>query len=182
MESKTFGVMFVCAGNICRSPLAEAVFRALAREAGVHARFRIASSGTTSYHVGQQADDRMRAVAARHGITIDHRARLLRRDDLASFDLILVMDRSNYEDVADLAQNRELLRRVHLFREFDPQAGPDREVPDPYYGGPEAFEKVYRIVKRTAEGLLHSLHATTGLPGDSRHDPGDGPAGWASGG
>lgn len=172
MEGRTFGVMFVCAGNICRSPLAEAVFCALAREAGVYTRFRIASSGTTGYHVGQQADKRMRAVAAGHGITIDHRARLLRRDDLASFDLILVMDKTNYEDVADLTQDRDLLRRVHLFREFDPDRGSE-EVPDPYYGGTAGFEEVYRIVRRTAAALLDFLLDRTGRQAGDGPDAGE---------
>lgn len=155
-------IMFVCTGNICRSPLAEAVFVALARKQGVADRFDVASSGTTAYHVGQEADERMRAVAARRGVTIRHSSQQLTRADLEKYDLVLAMDQSNVREIGYLAGTSIPHDNVKLLREFDPGAEPGAEVPDPYYGGRAGFEKVYVMVERTCKALL--LHLLDQVP------------------
>jgi protein-tyrosine phosphatase len=150
-------ILFVCTGNICRSPLAHAVFESLLAERGLAHRYEVESAGTTAYHAGDNADPRMRKTAAGHGVHIDHLARQISRDDLEHYDMILAMDRENRDAVLRLARNGEGAKKVRLFREFDPEGGPGHEVPDPYYGGSDGFERVFRIVDRTSRGLLASL-------------------------
>ncbi|HUX20675.1 MAG TPA: low molecular weight protein-tyrosine-phosphatase [Spirochaetia bacterium] len=150
-------IMFVCTGNICRSPLAEAVFRQMADDAGVGGQFEIRSSGTTAYHVGQAADERMRAVSAAHGVEIRNRSKQLTRSDIDGYDLILAMDRSNLREIGHIAGSSLPKDRVRLFREYDPQGGIDSEVPDPYYGGQSGFEGVFAMVERTCAALLTTL-------------------------
>ena len=155
-------LLFVCLGNICRSPLAEGLFVHLARERGVLERFRVDSAGTGGWHAGEPADGRMRAVAARRGVELTSRARRVEpRSDFpgaggaGGFDLIVAMDLSNRDDLLDAGAPAE---RVSLLRSWDPTlAGrPERdlEVPDPYYGGPEGFERVFEMVERACAGLL----------------------------
>lgn len=147
-------VLFVCLGNICRSPLAEGVFRQQVEAAGLTDRFEIASAGTGGWHVGNPPDERMCATALRRGLDISHqRARQLKASDMAAWDHVLVMDRSNQENVRKLAPDAA---NVRLFRSYDPEPE-SGEVPDPYYGGPEGFEHVYDIVERTSAALLDSL-------------------------
>jgi protein-tyrosine phosphatase len=157
--------MFVCLGNICRSPLAAAVFKEQAERAGLGENFEIHSSGTDHWHVGQHADARMRQTAQQMGCSLEaHRARQFRADDLAEYDHIFVMDKSNLHDVLFLDRSDEYAGKVRLFREFDPDPG-DYQVPDPYYGGAEGFKDVYEIVDRTANMLLHRLVDEHGLNG-----------------
>ncbi len=152
-------ILFVCMGNIIRSPLAENLFL---REVALHRlaeKYTAESAGVESYHVGQHPDERMRAVAARRGFHYDGRARQFERRDFERFDWIMVMDRGNFSDIlfqADRVQDR---RKIHLLREFDPQGGVGYEVPDPYYHGTDGFEKVYDIVERSVKGLLMALEA-----------------------
>jgi protein-tyrosine phosphatase len=155
-------ILFVCLGNICRSPLAEGVFRHLVREAGLEDRFEIDSAGTGSWHVGEPPDPRTGKTAASHGVKLDGRARQLTAGDLERYDLVLAMDRDNLHDILYLDPKGSGSEHVRLFREFDPDPG-DLQVPDPYYGGPEGFEAVYRIVERTSQALLASLVAHYGL-------------------
>jgi len=150
-------IMFVCLGNICRSPLAHAVFDHEAATRGAGDLFETESSGTAAYHEGEPADARMRETALAHGVRIDHRARHLKKADLDNYDLILAMDRANLAGILKLAANPQQREKIRLFRDFDGQAGPDAEVPDPYYGGPEGFEEVFRIADRTCAGLLDQL-------------------------
>jgi len=158
--------MFVCSGNICRSPLAHAVFADLVKHAGASDRYLIESSGTSAYHVGDQADLRMRQTANNHGIALDHRARQLIHQDLEEYDMILVMDRSNYAEVRSLASFQSLasgkhyLSKVRMYRDFDPSVRKGErwaEVPDPYYGDTGDFERVFEIVLRTSRNLLAVL-------------------------
>lgn len=153
----TIRVQFVCLGNICRSPLAEAVFRKQVEAAGLADHFEIESSGTGDWHVGDTADHRMQSTAEEHGVPLDgHRASQFSASDLKAYDHIFVMDKDNLHDVLYLDESDQHNGKVRLFREFDPEPG-DFQVPDPYYGGEDGFETVYQIVSRTAEELLGRL-------------------------
>lgn len=154
MADRQIRVLFVCLGNICRSPLAESVFRKKVEEGGLADRFEIDSAGTGSWHVGQKADARMRATARRRGVNMDRiRGRQISRDDLNRFDHIFAMDRNNLHDTLFLDPDGDHSTRVRLFREFDPEPD-DYQVPDPYYGGPDGFDRVFDIVDRTSEAIL----------------------------
>ena len=155
-------ILFVCLGNICRSPLAEGVFQSLVDDAGLSEAIEIDSAGTGNWHVGEKADRRMRETSARHGVVLTSRARQIDRSDFSSFDRILAMDKSNLHDILFLDRDGSYADRVRLFREYDPEPG-DYQVPDPYYGGPDGFETVYRIVDRTARALLDDIRSAYGL-------------------
>ena len=152
-------IMFVCMGNICRSPLAHAVFDHQAKALGVADDFQTESAGTISYHVGNLPDPRARAIGATRGVDVSHRARHFRAADLDDFDLILVMDRDNEKEVLKLAKTDAQRERVRLFRSFDTDTSDGDEVPDPYYGGPEGFEHVFQLIDRTTKNLLRQLTA-----------------------
>ncbi|BCH29994.1 protein-tyrosine-phosphatase [Mesorhizobium sp. L-8-10] len=144
-------ILFVCLGNICRSPLAEGIFRAVAEEGGRGHEFRIDSAGTGGWHAGSAPDPRSIAIAGRHGIDISgQKARRVRPDDFRHFDLILGMDRSNVEELKRLAP-ADSPGRVHLFLDY--ALGRDSDVPDPYYGGSEGFADVYRMIREASEAL-----------------------------
>lgn len=156
-------VLFVCLGNICRSPLAEGVFRDLVEKEGLADRFEIDSAGTGPWHAGEAPDARMRATARRRGLDIGSlRARQIERRDLQRFDHVFVMDKHNLHDTLALDPDGDHGTRVRLFREFDPE--PEHlQVPDPYTGGQEGFERVYDIVERTSRALLERLKQAHGL-------------------
>ena len=150
-------IQFVCLGNICRSPLAKTVFRDKVESAGLEEYVEIASSGTGSWHIGDTADDRMRQTAQRNDLSLEgHRASQFEAEDLERFDHIFVMDKSNLNDVLHLDEDDAYGGKVRLFREFDPEPD-DYQVPDPYHGGRKGFERVYEIVERTSDMLLHRL-------------------------
>ncbi len=137
--------------------------------------FEIDSAGTGSWHVGEPPDRRMSATARRHGVSLDgQRARQFSRRDLAQYDHIFVMDKENLQDVLFLDHDGSLGHKVRLFREFDSEPG-DFQVPDPYYGGPQGFEKVFQIVKRTSQKLLEALADEYDL--DRKNDSGARPEG-----
>jgi protein-tyrosine phosphatase len=148
-------VLFVCLGNICRSPAAEAVFAKLVAEAGSGDEFTIDSAGTGAWHIGESADARMRQAAARRGISVTSIARQVTRDDFDRFDLIVAMDSSNFNTLSRMAPAKHK-SKVVLFRDFDPDA-PGEDVPDPYYGGADGFDEVLDIVTRAGRGLLADL-------------------------
>jgi protein-tyrosine phosphatase len=150
-------ILFVCLGNIIRSPLAEALFCSLAGQAGVAERFEVDSAGMDSWHAGEAPDARMLRVAAHHGLVYSHRARQFQRGDFERFDLVLAMDRDNRSDLLDLAGSEAARGKIHMLREFDPMGGRLVSVPDPYYGGPDGFEEVYQVIERSARGLLDAL-------------------------
>ena len=147
-------VLFVCLGNICRSPLAEGVFKHLVDEAGIGDRFDIDSAGTASYHVGDSPDPRTTAVALARGIALTSRARQIRRADLNDFDYVITMDSENRHNVERLTRAQAPRASIHMLREFDPEAGGDLDVPDPYYGGARGFDQVHDIVERSCRELL----------------------------
>jgi protein-tyrosine phosphatase len=146
-------ILFVCLGNICRSPLAEAVFANLVAEEGLS--WVCDSAGTQDYHAGELADPRARACARRHGLVVGHRARGLAPSDFDHFDLLVAMDNANASDLRRRAPNPAARRKVRLMREWDP-SGPG-EVPDPYYGSDSDFETVWHLCERSARGLLEHM-------------------------
>ena len=155
---KKISVLFVCLGNICRSPLAEGMFREKVRAAGLEDHFRIASAGTGDYHVGEAPDDRMQAAARRNG-DLDISAQQAQQFEASyfeAFDHIFVMDKSNLHDVLFLDEDDRFDGKVRLFREFDPEPG-NYQVPDPYTRGREGFDNVYQIADRTTAKILERL-------------------------
>lgn len=163
LVSQKISVLFVCLGNICRSPLAEAVFRQLVVEAGLESRFRIDSAGTSGYHDGDPPDARTAQVAARRGVDVAGASRQVRSEDVASFDYLIVMDAENLRAVERLVARGASEAEVRLLRDFDPEADEGRDVPDPYFGGPDGFENVHDMVERSARGLLEHLVDHHGL-------------------
>jgi protein-tyrosine phosphatase len=151
-------VLFVCLGNICRSPLAEGVFRSLVKGRGLERLYRIDSAGTGAWHEGEAPDGRSIAVARKNGIDLTGRARQVEAADFDEFDWVIAMDRRNLLDVRTMARAHGGAAAIHLLREFDPEPG-DRQVPDPYQGGQEGFEDVYAIVARACVGLLDAIEA-----------------------
>lgn len=152
--SATVGrVLFVCMGNICRSPTAEGVFRETLRKRAPDLAVHVDSAGTHAYHVGEPPDHRASRAAARRGIDLSgQRARRVSRADFSTFDLILAMDEDNYRLLVELSPP-EHRSRVRLFMDFAPQAGRS-DVPDPYYGGSTGFEHVLDLVEEASLGLL----------------------------
>jgi protein-tyrosine phosphatase len=155
--SARVSVVFVCLGNICRSPLAEAVFRHQVRQRGWEDRFDIDSAGTSSYHEGDPPDERSAETARRRGIELTGQSRPLRREDLDRFDYVIVMDRENLAKVERLGAGSSTHARIHRLREFDPAAQGELDVPDPYFGGPSGFERVHDMVERSTAQLLEHI-------------------------
>ena len=151
-------VLFVCLGNICRSPTAEAVMRDLAARDAPGLEIELDSAGTHAYHTGSPPDDRSIAAASRRGIDMRSlRARVVEPRDFERFDLLLAMDESVYERLRGMAPGTHA-ERVRLFLHYAPQLGRS-DVPDPYYGGPGGFEEVLDLVEEAARGLLAALGA-----------------------
>jgi len=144
-------------GNICRSPLAEAVFRELVSRDGLSASFDIDSAGTSGYHDGEAADPRTIEVAARRGVRVDSISRRVTVHDFDRFSVILAMDEDNLERLEHLSAKVGASPEIRLLREFDPDADGDLAVPDPYYGGTRGFDHVQDIVERSCRVLLHEL-------------------------
>lgn len=158
-------VLFVCLGNICRSPMAEGIFKKNILEGGFEDKIFCDSAGTSSYHIGELPDERMRATAQKHGIILNHLARQLSKEDFQKFNYIIAMDSKNYHNIK-VEKDRlgaESSTQIFLMREFDPKKKSE-DVPDPYFGGMDGFEEVYDIVKRSSLELLkflteeHNLH------------------------
>ena len=146
-------VLFVCLGNICRSPTAEGVFRHLVEERGLSERVVIDSAGTGSWHIGKPPDPRTIAAAGRRGYDLSAlRARKVAEQDCAEHDFVIVMDTSNYEDVSALCPDCE----VHRLLDFAPDH-PERDVPDPYYGGEDGFDEVLDMIEEASAGLLAAV-------------------------
>lgn len=146
-------VLFICMGNICRSPTAQGVFRALVEREGLADRIITDSAGTIAYHVGEPPDRRARETATKRGIDLnDLRARKAITDDFERFDYLLAMDRENYRDLLEICPPG-LEERLHLFMDFAPHRE-ESEVPDPYYGGVAGFDRVFDMVEEASRGLL----------------------------
>jgi protein-tyrosine phosphatase len=151
-------LLFVCLGNICRSPTAEGVMRSLLAQGGLESAVELDSAGTGSWHAGEPPDARASAAASQRGIELGGHARQVRREDFEHFDLILAMDASNARDLRAVARDDAQAAKVRLLREFDEHAvvAGTLDVPDPYYGGGDGFERVLDLVQRACEGLLAS--------------------------
>jgi protein-tyrosine phosphatase len=162
-NGRPIAVSLVCMGNICRSPTAEAVMRHLVKEAGLGQRITVESAGTGAWHVGEERDSRSRAVASRRGMPITGEARQFSRSDFDRFDLVLALDQDNEHDLRRLAPTDAARAKIRLLRSFEPGAAPGAEVPDPYYGGPEGFERVFDICLEACRGLLAYLRRTYDL-------------------
>lgn len=144
-------ILFVCLGNICRSPLAEAIFKHKVMERGLSGKIHTDSAGTASYHIGEDPDERSIRIAVQYSIPISHKGRQFHYTDGKNFNYIMAMDASNHRDILhEIAERHEGL---YLMRDFDPE-GKGEDVPDPYYGGDEGFENIYRILDRSLEAFL----------------------------
>jgi protein-tyrosine phosphatase len=152
-------VLFVCLGNICRSPTAEAVMRGLVSERGLTEQVEIDSAGTGSWHIGSPPDHRATSAAAGRGVELGGAARQVTQADLEAFDWVIAMDRENLEDLQALRTGAEGEAEPTLLRAFDPDAvaAGNLDVPDPYYGGDDGFETVLDVVERGCEGLLEEI-------------------------
>jgi protein-tyrosine phosphatase len=163
-DSASVKLLFVCLGNICRSPTAEGVMRALVCDAGLERRIALDSAGTGDWHIGEEPDARATDAARRRGIELRGPARQVRRGDFQEFDLILAMDRSNLADLRRLAPDEAARAKVRLLREFEGRAGSqssagDLDVPDPYHGGARGFEHVLDLLQAACAALLGRLQA-----------------------
>jgi protein-tyrosine phosphatase len=154
-------LLFVCLGNICRSPTAEGVMRSLLERDGLDHEVELDSAGTGSWHVGSAPDVRAAQVARRREVELRGPARQVTPEDFVDYDLLLAMDRDNASALRALAADEEQRAKVRMLREFDPDsvARGELEVPDPYYGAPGGFEEVFEIVRAACEGLLAELRA-----------------------
>jgi protein-tyrosine phosphatase len=154
-------VLFVCLGNICRSPTAEGVMRALVNDAGLRDSIQLESAGTGAWHVGSPPDGRASEAARVRGVELDGHARQIRAEDFEQFDLLLAMDGENLRELQRQAPGDDERAKVRLLREFDPasEGAGDLDVPDPYYGGANGFDEVFELVHAACAGLLEHLRA-----------------------
>ncbi|MBX2866274.1 MAG: low molecular weight phosphotyrosine protein phosphatase [Leptolyngbyaceae cyanobacterium MAG.088] len=152
----TTRLLFVCLGNICRSPSAENIMNYLLEQQGLHSKISCDSAGTSSYHIGSSPDSRMAAAAKKRGINLVGSARQFTVSDFEAFDVILAMDDSNYRNILSLDPSGQYAHKVKLMCEFC-QKYPDRDVPDPYYGGADGFDYVIDLLMDACGGLLQEL-------------------------
>ncbi|MGW0367539.1 low molecular weight protein-tyrosine-phosphatase [Streptomyces coeruleorubidus] len=153
----TYRVCFVCTGNICRSPMAEIVFRARVAEAGLDGLVEVDSAGTGGWHEGDGADPRTVAVLAENGYATAHTARQFQPSRFSRLDLVVALDAGHLRALRRLAPTEQDAQKVRLLRSYDPAAGDDLDVPDPYYGGAEGFEECLEMVEAASAGLLAAV-------------------------
>lgn len=149
-------VLFVCMGNICRSPTAQGTFEKVVKEAGLEKQIFIDSAGTHAYHIGENPDPRSQSVAKNHGIDLSkQQARKVSLKDFEEFDYILAMDKDNRSSLRLICPD-EYLEKIYLFLDFSPESG-FKEIPDPYYGGEKGFELVLNLTETASQGLLAAI-------------------------
>ncbi|MFF3206208.1 low molecular weight protein-tyrosine-phosphatase [Streptomyces sp. NPDC002962] len=153
----TYRVCFVCTGNICRSPMAESVFRARVGDAGLEALVGVESAGTGGWHEGEDADPRARSVLEEHGYALDHTARRFEPSWFARLDLVIALDAGHLKALRLLAPTEEDAAKIRLLRSYTPAAADDLDVPDPYYGGLSGFEECLEMVEEASAGLLAAV-------------------------
>jgi protein-tyrosine phosphatase len=156
-RSPGVSLCFVCLGNICRSPTAEGVMKAVLRREGLERRVSVESAGTADYHTGELPDRRSRSAALARGLSLDSRASQFTPADFGRFDYVLAMDEANARDLRAIAPDPTAREKVRLFRSFDPASPPGAAVPDPYNGGADGFEHVLDLCEAACEGLLEHL-------------------------
>lgn len=150
-------VLFVCLGNICRSPLAEAIFKKMLQEQGLEDKISCDSAGTSDYHIGELPDERTIANATKNGLTLNHRGRQINKSDFSRFDYILAMDKGNYRNIALAKEGLSNSKaKIFMMRQFENSNEP-AEVPDPYYGGAEGFQKVYEVLQNANRHFVEYL-------------------------
>jgi protein-tyrosine phosphatase len=149
-------VLFVCLGNICRSPLAEGLFKQKVIEAGLTEYIEVDSCGTSNFHIGEQPDPRTVENALSNGLRLDHQARQFNKTDFEHFDFIIAMDSSNYNHIVDMASSSKERMKVSKMRDFD-ELDKGSNVPDPYFGGKKGFQDVYDILDRSTAALLQHI-------------------------
>ncbi|MET7575593.1 low molecular weight protein-tyrosine-phosphatase [Streptomyces sp. NPDC005492] len=149
-----YRVSFVCTGNICRSPMAESVFRARVAEAGLDGLIEVDSAGTDGWHEGDGADPRAVAVLEEHGYGTNHVARRFQASWFSRLDLVIALDTGHRKALRRLAPTERDAQKIRLLRSYDPAAGDDLDVPDPYYGGLDGFEECLEMVEAASEGLF----------------------------
>jgi protein-tyrosine phosphatase len=149
-------ILFVCLGNICRSPLAEAIFKHKIKEHQLEAHFEADSCGTSNYHIGDPPDSRTVANAKKNGVSMNHLGRQLCEKDLRDYDYVLAMDNANHRNILRLANADQFSGKVALMRNYDP-VEKGGEVPDPYYGGESHFQEVFDILDRSMENFIQHL-------------------------
>jgi len=155
-------LLFVCLGNICRSPSAENIMNFLVEKEGLKDKIICDSAGTSSYHIGSPPDGRMRIAARKRGIELKGKARQLEEFDLEFYDLILAMDKSNYQDILRLDRKGQYRDKIKLMCDFATEHS-DQEVPDPYYGGESGFDYVIDLLLDSCQGLLDYCYLIYGL-------------------
>ncbi|MCX4511951.1 low molecular weight phosphotyrosine protein phosphatase [Streptomyces sp. NBC_01619] len=153
----SFSVCFVCTGNICRSPMAESVFRARVEEAGLGGLVEVDSAGTGGWHEGDGADPRTVTVLRANGYESGHVARQFRVSWFAGLDLVIALDQGHLRELRRLAPTDADAAKVRLLRSYDPAAGAELDAPDPYYGGMDGFEECLEMVEAASEGLLAAV-------------------------
>lgn len=160
--TKPIRVLFVCLGNICRSPLGQGILEEAIRTHGLNGRIEVDSAGTAGFHIGEKPDKRAIAAARDQGIDISHqRGRQLTREDLDEYDHILAMDRANLKDIHALENGRAARGRIELLMSYHPDGHP-ADVPDPYFGGPEGFAQVFDLIETACHGFLETLDMEAG--------------------
>ena len=150
-------ILFVCLGNICRSPAANGILEDMVAARGLQDSFEVDSAGTYSGHRGSLPDPRMRSAALKRGYNLTHRARTVSEQDFYDFDMIIVMDDNNYERVSRLAPERKYLDKLHRMVEFTTEFPDYSYIPDPYYEGVEGFELVLNMLENGCNNLLNKL-------------------------
>lgn len=150
-------ILFVCLGNICRSTMAEGVFRHLVEKEGLSSKIQCDSAGTAAYHIGEFADPRTLRVLANNGIKLSHLGRQISKKDFQDFDIILAMDNSIFQDILAVSPDNESSKKVFLFRDFD-KGFEGKDVPDPYYGNMDGFNEVYEITNRGGIALIDYIY------------------------
>lgn len=165
MNGKSGKILFVCLGNICRSPIAEGIFAHLVRERGLEGRYLADSAGTGDWHCGSPPDSRALAVAGKRGVHLPSVCRQVAKTDFQEFDVIVAMDKNNRKDLMAICP-LGLHGKIRLMRDFDTAGGKGADVPDPYYGGPHEFDNVYEMVNRCCSSLLEALESGSIVSGD----------------
>jgi Protein-tyrosine-phosphatase len=155
-EEKKYKILFVCLGNICRSPAAEGIMKDIISKRELDNEIEVDSAGTSGYHSGDLPDSRMRRHGARRGYNFNSRSRRFTVNDFDDFDLILAMDDSNYHNIMKLSPDLDSQQKVHRMVEFSQQYNHDH-IPDPYYSGAEGFELVLDLLEDACEGLMQNL-------------------------